>query len=209
MLRIFMGIKMTSPMVSQILGTAGAISVPQITIAKSIIARLARKLGMISLAAFISLSVVSPVAAKPVQMDSFKDWSVYRDDSGSTRICYMSSEPKKLRGNYDRNNRGETRVFVTHFGSADRNVVSVLAGYKYKKQSDVIFTIDGKETTLFTQDNRGYSFNAADDNTLVTRMKRGNKLIVTGTSSRGNETIDEYSLSGFTKAKALLDKLCK
>ena len=69
--------------------------------------------------------------------------------------------------------------------------------------------IDGNETVLFTQDNRAYSFNEADDTTLVTRMKRGNKLVVTGISSRGNKTIDEYSLSGFTKAKALLDKLCK
>ena len=30
-------------------------------------------------------------------------------------------------------------VFVTHFGKSDRNVVSVLAGYKYQKQSDVTF----------------------------------------------------------------------
>ena len=157
--------------------------------------------------AFLMLSV--PALAKPVEMDSFKDWSVYRDDSGSERICYMSSEPKKLRGDYDRNNRGETRVFVSHFGKSDRNVVSVLAGYKYQKQSDVTFNIDGKETVLFTQDNRAYSFNEADDATLVTGMKRGSKLTVTGISSRGNKTIDEYSLSGFTKAKALLDKLCK
>ena len=158
---------------------------------------------------FVSLSVSGPAFSKVVQMDSFKDWSVFRDDSGASRVCYMSSVPKKLRGDYDRNNRGETRVFVTHFGSSDRNVVSVLAGYKYKKQSDVTMTIDGKDTTLFTQDNRAYSFNAADDTTLVTRMKRGNKMVITGISSRGNKTIDEYSLSGFTKAKALLDKLCK
>ena len=157
----------------------------------------------------VMLWLAPPVSAKVVEMDSFKDWSVFRDDSGASRVCYMSSVPKKLRGDYDRNNRGETRVFVTHFGSADRNVVSVLAGYKYQKQSDVVLNIDGKDISLFTQDNRAYSFNASDDNTLVTRMKRGNKLIVTGISSRGNKTIDEYSLSGFTKAKALLDKLCK
>ena len=162
---------------------------------------------LMAAAAFLMLSV--PALAKPVEMDSFKDWSVYRDDSGAERICYMSSEPKKLRGDYDRNNRGETRVFVSHFGKSDRNVVSVLAGYKYQKQSDVTFNIDGKETVLFTQDNRAYSFNEADDPTLVTGMKRGSKLTVTGISSRGNKTIDEYSLSGFTKAKALLDKLCK
>ena len=163
--------------------------------------------AMIVAAPLMMLS--APSSAEVVEMDSFKDWSVFRDDSGSSRVCYMSSVPKKLRGDYDRNNRGETRVFVTHFGNADRNVVSVLAGYKYQKQSDVSLNVDGKDVSLFTQDNRAYSFNGADDTTLVTRMKRGQKLVVTGISSRGNKTIDEYSLSGFTKAKALLDKLCK
>lgn len=150
------------------------------------------------------------LSAEIIKMETFKDWSVYRDDSDAGRICYMSSEPKKLRGNYDINNRGETRVFVTHGpGKADRNVVSVLAGYKYKKQSDVVFKIDGRETILFTMDNRGWSLGPEDDATLVTRMKRGSKLTVTGTSSRGNVTIDDYSLSGFTKAKAFMDQKCR
>ena len=168
------------------------------------------KMMVLTLAALLALALASPSFAATKEMKVFKDWGVYRGDTDAGRICYMSSVPKSLKGDYDRNNRGETRVFVTHGpGKADRNVVSVLAGYKYKKQSDVIFNIDGKDTTLFTQDNRAYSFNAADDSTLVTRMKRGSKLVVTGISSRGNKTIDEYSLSGFTKAKALLDKLCK
>lgn len=173
------------------------------------IAKMMTKMMTVMLAMMGALIFAMPASAKVVEMDSFKDWSVFRDDSGASRVCYMSSVPKKLRGDYDRNNRGETRVFVTHFGKSDRNVVSVLAGYKYQKQSDVVFNVDGKEFSLFTQDNRGYSFNAADDASLVTRMKRGSKLTVTGISSRGNKTVDEYSLSGFTKAKALLDKLCK
>ena len=105
----------------------------------------------------------APVSAEITEMETFKDWSVYRDDTQAGRICYMSSEPTKLRGDYDRNNRGETRIFVTHGpGKADRNVVSVLAGYKYKKQSDVIFKIDGRETTLFTMDNRAWSLGPED-----------------------------------------------
>ena len=58
-------------------------------------------------------------------------------------------------------------------------------------------------------DNRAWALGPEDDSNLVTRMKRGNKLVVTGISSRGNTTIDDYSLSGFTKAKAFMDKLCK
>ena len=116
---------------------------------------------------------------------------------------------KPLRGDYDRANRGETRVFVSHGpGKAERDVVSVLAGYRYKKQSEVDFSIDKKSATLFTLDNRAWSQGPEDDMRLVAAMKRGSKLIVTGVSSRNNKTIDEYSLSGFTAAKNFLDKAC-
>jgi hypothetical protein len=40
-------------------------------------------------------------------------------------------------------------------------------------------------------------------------MKRGTKMSVVGTSSRGTKTTDTYSLSGFTKTKNLIDKTCK
>ena len=39
-------------------------------------------------------------------------------------------------------------------------------------------------------------------------MKKGNKLIVKGQSSRGTDTIDTYTLSGFTLAYNQLFKDC-
>ena len=121
----------------------------------------------------------------------------------------MSSVPKSLRGDYDRSNRGETRVFVSHGpGKGERDVVSVLAGYRYKKQSEVDFSIDKKAHKLFTLDNRAWSQGPEDDQRLIVSMKRGSKLVVVGVSSRNNKTIDDYSLAGFTAAKAFLDKAC-
>ena len=147
--------------------------------------------------------------AKTEELKGFKDWMVYKQETAKGRICFMSSVPKKLRGDYDRSNRGETRVFVSHGpGKAERNVVSVLAGYRYKKQSEVDFSVDKKKSTLFTLDNRAWSQGPEDDMKLIAAMKRGSRLIVTGVSSRNNKTIDEYSLSGFTAAKAFLDKAC-
>ena len=84
----------------------------------------------------------------------------------------------------------------------------MLAGYRYKKQTEVNFSIDKKSAILFTLDNRAWSQGPEDDMKLVAAMKRGSKLIVTGLSSRNNKTIDEYSLSGFTAAKNFLDKAC-
>jgi len=152
---------------------------------------------------------IQPAHAKPEELKSFNDWQVYKSETDQGRICFMSSVPKQLRGDYERSNRGETRVFVTHGpGKNERDVVSVLAGYRYKKQSEVDFAIDKKSSKLFTLDNRAWSQSHEDDQRLIVAMKRGTKLVVTGLSSRNNKTIDEYSLSGFTKAKAFLDKAC-
>jgi len=147
--------------------------------------------------------------AKTQELKSFNDWQVYKQESDKGRICFISSAPKALRGDYDRANRGETRVFVTHGpGKGERDVVSVLAGYRYKKQSEVDFSIDKKTSKLFTLDNRAWSQSPEDDQRLIAAMKRGNKLVITGLSSRNNKTVDDYSLSGFTKAKAFMDKAC-
>ena len=137
-------------------------------------------------------------------------WKVYRSGSGNAIVCFITSEPTKLEGDYDRDNRGETRVFVTHHGRGkdNRNVVSVVAGYKYMQDRDVTFDIDGKSFSLFSVDTRAWATKPSQDLALVKAMKRGNKLKVTGTSSRGNKTVDTYSLTGFTKAMQSIDKAC-
>lgn len=137
-------------------------------------------------------------------------WEAFRAGSGSSKVCFITSEPTKLEGKYDRNNRGETRVFVTHHGkdTNDRGVVSTVAGYRYKEGEDVVFTIDGRNFTLFSVDTRAWATKPQEDRAIVKSMKRGNTLKVKGISSRGNTTIDTYSLRGFTKAMAIIDKAC-
>ena len=157
----------------------------------------------------ISFAGAHSAFAAAQELQVFNKWTVYSKKSEAGRICFMSSVPTKLDGDYDRANRGETRVYVTHGpGKSDRNVVSVQAGYRYSKQSEVEFKVDGKKTMLFTLDNFAWAQGAEQDQKLIQAMKRGNSLVVTGISSRKNKTVDTYSLSGFTKAKAFLDKSC-
>ena len=94
----------------------------------------------------IVTSFVVPTAiAEPVEMLVSKNWGAYRYDNDGSRICFISSVPIKSKGKYDPKNRGDIRVFVSHGpGKAERDVVQVIAGYRYKPQSDVSLTIDGK-----------------------------------------------------------------
>ena len=160
---------------------------------------------------FIAISFVATAAfAEPKEMLVSKKWGAYRYDNDGKRVCFISSVPTKSEGKYDRNNRGDVRVFVSHGpGKAERDVVQVIAGYRYKPQSDVSLTIDGKNFKLFTIEDRAYAESEEDDRRIITLMKRGSRMTVVGISSRGTKTTDTYSLSGFTKTKAVIDKTCK
>jgi hypothetical protein len=48
----------------------------------------------------------------------------------------------------------------------------------------------------------------ADEPAFVAAMKAGSKLVVKGTSSKGNAMTDNYSLSGVTAALAEIAKAC-
>ena len=158
----------------------------------------------------ICLFTTNLSASEKIQIDRFNDWSVLRQETEAGRLCYITSEPIEKKGDYDKANRGETRLFVTHGpGKAERDVVSIVAGYVYKKQSEVELSVDGNNQSFFTLEDRAWSFGQDEDKKIIRNMKRGNKLMVTGVSSRGNKTIDVYSLSGFTKTKSVIDKTCK
>ena len=159
----------------------------------------------------IVMSLVAPTAfADPVEMLVSKNWGAYRYDNDGSRICFVSSVPTNSKGKYDPKNRGDIRVFVSHGpGKAERDVVQVIAGYRYKPQSDVSLTIDGKSFKLFTIEDRAYSESEEDDLRIIKLMKRGSRMTIVGISSRGTKTTDTYSLSGFTKTKAVIDKTCK
>ena len=49
----------------------------------------------------------------------------------------------------------------------------------------------------------------AKEKQIVAAMKNGTKLSVTGTSWKGTETTDNYSLSGITAAMDKIDSACK
>jgi hypothetical protein len=166
-------------------------------------------MGLFTIVMMTSFAVF-PAGADPVMMVTEKDWGAYRYEGKNGRMCFVSSVPTKSTGKYDPKNRGDIHVFVSHGpAKAERNVVQVIAGYRYKKQSDVTLKIDRNTFKLFTMDDRAYAESEEDDLRIIKAMKRGSKMTVVGTSSRGTVTTDTYSLLGFTKAKSVIDKTCK
>ncbi len=139
---------------------------------------------------------------------SHKEWTAYSNVEKNDKTCFIASEPLKSLGKYNKNNRGKTYVFVTNIEDGSNHEVSVVAGFNFKKNTRVKFTIDKKTTFLYPVDDRAWSESPKIDKMLVKEMKRGNKLVIEGISSPGNVIKDFYSLNGFTKALSLIDKNC-
>lgn len=134
-------------------------------------------------------------------------WTAYSYQEDSGVVCYMASEPTKAEGNYTR--RGDVFALVTHRPSEESlDVVSVVAGYAYKENSDVSLQIGSANYDMFTHGERAWNRDEATDKKMVQGMIRGSKLTVKGTSGRGTLTTDTYSLSGFTAAHKDITTAC-
>ncbi|HMI98166.1 MAG TPA: invasion associated locus B family protein [Micropepsaceae bacterium] len=149
---------------------------------------------------------------KPTLLDSFREWHVYSVGAGADRLCYALSQPKQM------NPANVTRDAVfflisTWPGRKVRGEPSVVPGYQYKVGTKVQVQIGSDKFDLFTKNDGSaggaWLENPADEKKLVDAMKRGSEMSITGTSSRGTLTRDNYSLAGISAALDKIDATCK
>ena len=160
--------------------------------------------GIISL-----LGMGEALASGPKLIGEYKDWIAYYYDDPRGTVYYIASTPKKDEGKYTR--RGDIYVVVTHRPAEDSfDVVNFVAGYDYKAGAPVEIKIGTTTITdLFTEGDKAWTLNSSVDKELVSEMKKGQRMIVKGVSSKGTVTKDTYSLSGFMSAYRAINAKCK
>lgn len=163
-------------------------------------------LALVVLGLFIWVSAAQ--AAEPRLMGTYGDWSAYMFKEEGGKVCYIASKPKKDEGDYTK--RGDIFALVTHRpAEGTRDVFSYIAGYAYKSGSDVTVEIDSDKFVLFTQDDTAWTPDAETDKTLSAAIRKGSKMVVHGTSSRGTKTTDTFGLSGSSKAYDKITEECR
>jgi|GEM_PF-179174 hypothetical protein len=159
---------------------------------------------------FISLILCESAAyGAHTHISSSKAWHSFKFKEGNSWVYFVTSRPEKEEGAYEK--RGKTYLTITSRpDKKTSNVVNVVSGYTYKKDSVATLEIIGKAGkktfTLFTQGEGAWAVDDKTDTTLVTAMKSGNNLIVKGTSARGTKTTDTYSLMGISSALESIKK---
>ena len=147
-------------------------------------------------------------AADRQLLGTFGEWTAYKMKENGASLCYMASTPQKSEGKYKK--RGEVFLIVAHRPKEKEfNVISLTAGYNYKKGSTAQIQIDKqKPIDLFTHEDTAWASSAKIDSQLYSLMKAGDKAVITGKSSLGNTTVDTFSLKGFTRAANEIDRAC-
>ena len=154
-------------------------------------------------------STAAMAAEQPKMIGEYGDWVAWTYNDRGNVICYMTSTPKKDEGKYTK--RGDIYTIITH-RPAEKSFdeVSFVAGYTFNPKADFVVKI-GNQTfkNTFTDNDKGWMINGTEDQKLVAAMKRGERMIVDGKSSRGTATKDTYSLKGFTNAYQTISAKCK
>ncbi|HVX82426.1 MAG TPA: invasion associated locus B family protein [Devosiaceae bacterium] len=146
-------------------------------------------------------------ASAPTSIGTFKSWTAWKGNDANGLICYVSSEPTSSKP--EGVNRDPVHFLVVNRkGLGIKNEVQTLIGYPLKKDGKPTATIDKKTYAMIADGSGAWLASAADEAGFVAALKAGTTLVVKGTSQRGTETTDTYSLAGVSAALAASDKAC-
>ena len=141
------------------------------------------------------------------KVGKYKDWEVMVMSEQSGKVCFAQSIPVLQA---PKKNKREARLFVT-FRPNEKisDEISITSGYEYNKKNSIMAR-SGKYKYKFdiSQDNFAWIANNTKEKKMIKTMKRGSRIMVTGYNQKGSQTIDHYSLLGFTKAYNSAKKSC-
>jgi hypothetical protein len=149
--------------------------------------------------------VADPGLAK--SLGSAGSWTAYMAQNKTGKVCYLVGLPEKTEPPAVK--RKAVMATVTH-RTEDQvaNVVSFDEGYPLNKDDDVTLEVGNGKFTLFAKDDSAWARTSDLDTQIVTALAKEKDAVVRGTPKKGHATADTYSLAGFAKALALIDKAC-
>ena len=137
----------------------------------------------------------------------FKDWEAFTVIENDNKICFAQSipilrAPKKFE-------RNPSRLFISFRPTEDiKDEVSATSGYIFQKDK-IIKAKTGKKTyDFYSQEEFAWILDTEEEQRFIKAMKKASRVMIIGRTEKGKQTIDHYSLMGFTKAYDTAKKNC-
>ena len=156
---------------------------------------------------FYFLNLNASFSEQIKKIGKFKDWETITIKKENELICFAQSKPVlQSPKSYKR----EARLFVS-FRPNEKiiNEISITSGYEYNNENSIIAK-SGKHKYKFdiVQENFAWLADNKMEKKMINTMKKGSRIMISGYNQEGSQTIDHYSLLGFTKAYNTAKKSC-
>ena len=153
-------------------------------------------------------SFVTEASAQEIKkVGKFKDWETIVVTDGSKKLCFAQSKPVLQS---PKTSQRDARLFIT-FRPSDKisDEISITAGYDFNTKNSITAT-SGKYKYKFDIAQQGFAWIADNkvEKKMIKTMKKGSRIMITGYNQKGSQTIDHYSLLGFSKAYGAAKKSC-
>ena len=146
-----------------------------------------------------------PGPAKP--LGTIGGWTAYLADNKTGKVCYLVGHPEKSEPSEMK--RKPAMAMITHRTQDNvSNVVSFDEGYSLNEDNDVIVEVGPEKFPLFAKNDTAWARTAELDRSIVGALAKAKLAVVKAAPKKGRGTTDTYSLNGFSKALALIDKAC-
>jgi len=122
-------------------------------------------------------------------------------------VCFAQSKPVLQA---PKSNTREARLFVS-FRPNEKisDEISITAGYEFNTKNSITAK-SGKYKYIFDIAQEGFAWitDNKQEKKMIRTMKKGSRIMISGYNQQGSQTIDHYSLLGFTKAYSAAKKNC-
>ena len=156
----------------------------------------------------ILIGSYSQVSAEEVKkIGKYKDWESMVVTEAAGKVCFAQSSPILQA---PKSNKRDAKLFVAFRPNESvANEVSVTPGYEFNKSNSVT-AVSGKNKFKFDIKEQGFAWIADNkiELKMIKQMRKGSRIMITGYNQKGSQTIDHYSLLGFTKAYNASRKAC-
>ena len=148
---------------------------------------------------FVNMLAISANSQEVKKVGKFKDWEAMTIIEQAGKVCFAQSVPILQA---PKSNIRDARMFVSfRTGEKVSNEISITGGYEFNNKNSITAT-SGKSKYKFDIAQEGFAWIADSkiEKKMIKTMKRGSRIMITGYNQKGSQTIDHYSLLGFTKA---------
>jgi invasion associated locus B (IalB) protein len=155
-------------------------------------------------------SVPPAAGAQPLLLGQYGDWGAYMATPGGKKVCFALAKPSGSQTTPPNRPRDPAYMFISSRPAEKvKDEVSIIIGYGFKPNADATIDLGGTNFAMYTQNDGAWIKNAAEEARLVDSMRKGADLVVKGTSARGTQSADTYSLKGLAQALDRVGQECR